>query len=122
MTAYQTDSTEALLVKEQIVIEWFKVDKTVAYIALVVGLFIIIIAHFSGGRENRNKLLFSILSAVIIGVLSFPLFVKFGLWIGLFGHQWGEIFLLSAFMVYIAALASHAYEIVTVSAKEARPN
>jgi len=122
MGPLQSDTTTVLLAKEQIVIEWFKVDKTVAYVALVVGLFIIIIAHFSGGKENRNKLLFSAACASVIGLLTFPLFVKFGHWIGLLGHKWGEIVLMTLFIIYIAALSCNAYEIVTVSAKEARPN
>ncbi len=122
MQPVQADTLKVPIIKEQMVIEWFKVDKTVAYVALVLGLFIIIIAYFSGGKENRSKLFFSILTAVIVGVLSFPLFVKFGIWTGLFGHQWGEILLLILFFAFISALASHAYEIVTVSAKEARPH
>jgi hypothetical protein len=116
------DSLKTIVVKEQMLIEWFKVDKTVSYIALVIGLFILIIAYFAGGRENKNKMLFSIASAAIIGILSLPLFIKFGLWIGILGHQWGTILLMTVFIIFIAALASHAYEIVTVSAKEARPN
>ncbi|HPN33209.1 MAG TPA: hypothetical protein PK843_01735 [bacterium] len=116
------DSTSTLVEREQMIIEWFKVDKTVAYVALVVGLFIIIIAYFSGGRENRPKLIFSILSSVVIGVLTLPLFIKFGIWVGLFGYQWGEIVLMTIYILYIAALSCNAYEIVTVSAKEARPN
>lgn len=118
----QADSTRALVEREQMIIEWFKVDKTVAYVALVVGLFIIIIAYFSGGRENRHKLIFSILSSVVIGILTMPLFIKFGIWVGLFGYQWGEIVLMTIYVLYIAALSCNAYEIVTVSAKEARPN
>jgi len=116
------DSTRALVEREQMVIEWFKVDRTVAYVALVVGLFIILIAYFSGGRENRAKLIFSILSSVVIGILTMPLFIKFGIWVGLFGYQWGEIVLMTIYILYIAALSCNAYEIVTVSAKEARPN
>ncbi len=118
----QADSTRAVVEREQMIIEWFKVDKTVAYVALVVGLFIIIIAYFSGGRENRHKLIFSILSSAVIGILTMPLFIKFGIWIGLFGYQWGEILLMTIYIFYIAALSCNAYEIVTVSAKEARPN
>ena len=118
----QPDSLKAIAVKEQMLVEWFKVDKTVSYIALVIGLFIILIAYFSGGKENRNKLLFAIISAAVIGILSLPLFIKFGIWIGLLGHQWGVIVIMIVFIAFIAALASHAYEIVTVTAKEARPN
>jgi hypothetical protein len=117
----KADTTIAM-VRDQMMVEWFKVDKTVSYVALVVGLFIIIIAYFAGGKENKAKLIFSIISATLIGILSMPLFIKFGRWLGIFGHQWGEIFLLSLFIVYVTALSCHAYEIVTVSAKEARPD
>jgi hypothetical protein len=122
MQPVQADTLKVPIIKEQMLIEWFKVDRTVAYVALVLGIFIIIIAYFSGGKENKSKLLFAIISAVVIGILSFPLFIKFGMWSGLFGHQWGEIILLVFFFTYISALACHAYEIVTVSAKEARPH
>ncbi len=117
----KADTTVTIL-RDQMMVEWFKIDKTVSYVALVVGLFIIVIAYFAGGRENKAKLIFSILSATLIGILSMPLFIKFGRWLGIFGHQWGEIFLLTVFIIFVTALASHAYEIVTVSAREARPD
>ena len=100
---------------------WFHVDTTVSYIALALGAAIIVIAYFAGGRENRNKMIFCILLASVLAVLIMPLLMRLADWLGLLATPWGQIATISSALVFAAVIAAHAYEIVTVTAREARP-
>jgi predicted PurR-regulated permease PerM len=101
---------------------WFEIHPTVSIVAFALGLMILVIAYFAGGKENFAKLWASILIALVISVLSMPLFIKFGRFFGLLKSKIGEIFVLLLLMIFISALAGHIYEIITVSAREARPD
>ncbi|RPH93211.1 MAG: hypothetical protein EHM72_16555, partial [Calditrichaeota bacterium] len=94
---------------------------TLCLIALVVGLLIIFIGYrFSGGYYNRKELTFSITISTIIGIFTVPLLFK------AFGSQHlkhnmlalGFIFIVE--IIFVAAVSAHAYEMVTVTAKEAQ--
>lgn len=94
---------------------------TICLIALVVGLLIIFIGYrFSGGYYNRKELTFSVTISTIIGIFTVPLLFK------LFGSQHlkdnmlalGFIFIVE--IIFVAAVSAHAYEMVTVTAKEAQ--
>lgn len=101
---------------------WFTIHPTISIVALALAMLIFVIAYFAGGRENRAKLLVSILLSLLIGVLSMPLFIKFGRALGLLTSTGGVVFVLVLLMTFIAALSAHIYEIITVSAREARPD
>ncbi len=101
---------------------WFEIHPTVSIVAFALGVMIFIIAYFAGGRENFTKLWSSIIISLLISVLSMPIFIKFGHFFGLLKTKLGEIFVLFLFMIFVSALAGHLYEIVTVSAREARPD
>ncbi|HNY91652.1 MAG TPA: hypothetical protein PKY55_04460 [bacterium] len=101
---------------------WFEVHPTVSIVAFALACLIVVIAYFAGGRENFRKLWMSILCALIISALAMPIFIKFGRAFGLLKTAGGEIFVLLLVMIFISALAAHIYEIITVSAREARPD
>jgi hypothetical protein len=101
---------------------WFDINPTISVVALSLGLLIFVIAYFAGGRENRAKLWMSIALSIVISILAMPLFIKLGKALGLLDSKPGEIFILFLLMIFIAGLSSHIYEIITVSAKEARPD
>lgn len=101
---------------------WFEIHPTVSIVAFALGAMIFIIAYFAGGKENFAKLWASILIALIISVLAMPMFIRFGHLFGLLKSKGGEIFVLLLVMIFISAVASHIYEIITVSAREARPD
>jgi len=101
---------------------WFEIHPTVSIVAFALACMIVIIAYFAGGRENFRKLWMSILCALIISALAMPIFIKFGRAFGLLKTAGGEIFVLLLVMFFISAVAAHIYEIITVSAREARPD
>lgn len=100
---------------------WFTINETVSVVALTMGVIIFIISYFAGGRENRNKLIISTILSVMIVSFAMPLFIKFGRWAGLLQSREGTIFILIIVFIFLAAIACHIYEIVTVSAREAHP-
>ncbi|MBN2357232.1 hypothetical protein JXO59_14040 [candidate division KSB1 bacterium] len=100
---------------------WFTINETISIVALTMGVLIFIIAYFAGGRDNRNKLIISTILSVIITSFALPLFLKLGRWLGLLESREGTIFILVLILLFLAALSCHIYEIVTVSAREARP-
>ena len=101
--------------------DWFDVSETLSFIALAVGVAILVIAYFAGGKENSSKLFFSIIVSTLVGVLVMPLFIKFGLWLGVLDTTGGVITLIILAMLFVSAVAANSYEIVTVTAREARP-
>ncbi len=102
-------------------IHWIVFNDTISIIALTLGVGIFIISYFAGGRENKSRIFFSIIFSLLVSFFSMPLFIKACEWLGIAGTPWGDIALVTFVMIFVAAVASNAYEIVTVSAKEARP-
>ncbi len=101
---------------------WFPVNETISIVALTVGILIFIIAYFAGGKENFSKIIASTVISILIAMLAMPLFIKLGQFFGILNSREGEIFILVLLMFFIAGLSAHIYEIITVSAREARPD
>ncbi len=101
---------------------WFQINETISIVALTVGILIFIIAYFAGGKENLSKLIASTVLSILIAVLAMPLFIKFGRFLGIMNTRGGEIFILLLLLFFISGLSAHIYEIITVSAREARPD
>ena len=120
MEITEVDSTQVV---EPIVnsLQWIPINKTLSLIAITLGLAIFVISYFAGGKDNNTKSLFSICFAVLIGLFSFPLFVKAAEWLGIIKTQYGMISVIVIVMIFVAAVATNIYEIVTVTAREARP-
>ena len=106
----------------QEIIEWVAINfpTTICLIAVIVGLLIIYIGYrYSGGIYNKKELTFSILISSILGVLTAPLLLKCAIWLGVLDNRivLGVIFIIEVF--FVAAVSSHTYEMVTVTAREA---
>ncbi len=115
------DSTASTIQNGGDLLWWPEIHPTVSIVALVLGFLLLVIAYFAGARDNRNKIVFSVISSVLIGILSLPLFIKFGHLLGILANPYGQVAVIVLVIVFVAMVASHAYEIVTVSAREARP-
>jgi hypothetical protein len=100
---------------------WFPVHRTVTLIAVVLACVIFVICYFAGGRENKNRIFFSYIFAALIGIMVMPLLIKAGLWLGILNSEWGAAILTSVDFIVVAAVAVNVYEIITVTAREARP-
>jgi len=100
---------------------WIPVNQTVAIVALALAVVIFIISYFAGGKENKGRILFSYLFASVSGILVMPLLIKAGTWLGLLNNDWGVTVLVMIDFVFIAAVAVNIYEIIIVTAREARP-
>jgi uncharacterized membrane protein len=117
MTSALPDTTQIT----QPALWWPEFNTTVTTIAMALGLLLLIIAYFAGARDNQNKIIFSIFTASLIGFLSMPLFIKLGEILGVIQNRWGRVGILTLAIIFVATVSSHVYEIITVSAREARP-
>jgi len=102
-------------------LQWIQMNNTIPLIALTLGISIFVISYFAGGRENKTRLLFSVIFALLIGFFSMPLIIKAGHWLGLMNSKFGSIVVITFIMFFVASIAANIYEIVNVSAREARP-
>jgi hypothetical protein len=100
---------------------WITIHQTVSLVALVLACVIFVMGYFAGGKENKNRILFSFLFASVTGILVMPLFLKAGEWLGLTENGWGVAIVIICDFIFIAAVAVNMYEIITVTAREARP-
>jgi hypothetical protein len=100
---------------------WFPIHRTVSLIALVLACVIFVMSYFAGGRENKNRIFFSSVLAALIGIMVMPFLIKAGIWLGILNNEWGAGILISVDFIIIAAVAVNVYEIITVTAREARP-
>ncbi len=116
-----SDSLQHVTGTPQGILTWFPVSETLSLIALALGCALIIIAYFTGARENKAKVLFSIISSMLIIILSMPLFLRLGKWLGILNSTWGAVTVLILALLFAVCVGVHAYEVVTVSAREARP-
>ncbi len=120
MTPTQADTVMATQTSQDL-LWWPEFHSTVSIVALILGILVFVIAYFAGGVENKSKLLFSTTLAVLIGFLSMPLFIDFFAWLGILDSAYGKLSLFVLLIMFVAGLSCHSYEIVTVSAREARP-
>jgi hypothetical protein len=120
--AASTDSLGQAAKTIEPILWWPEISDTITLVALILGFLVIIISYFAGARENSNKIFFSIILATAITLLSMPLLIYAMSWV-LDSSQslWGTIFVIVVAVIFAATVAVHAYEIVVVSAREARP-
>ncbi len=120
MEITQVDSTR---IAEPILnnLQWIPINRTLSLIAITLGLAILVISYFAGGKENSVKSLFSVCFSVLIGFFSFPLFITAANWLGIMNWQYGMIAVILVVLIFVAIITANIYEIVTVTAREARP-
>jgi hypothetical protein len=100
----------------------YPLDDYILVVAAAVGILIVIIGYFfAGGKYNQTKLLFSIVVASGVGILILPGLFKLAAMVGVRGPIVNTAIVLFD-MIFVAIVASHAYEIVTVTAQEAHPD
>ena len=96
---------------------WIVFDNNmIYYIAVAIGFFIIFIAYFfGGGKKNKMKIILSIVTGVIIGVLALPLLLKIA------GTDKPLVVALFVFLdiVFTATVTCHMYELVVIGTHEA---
>ncbi|MBN2410321.1 hypothetical protein JXQ31_01440 [candidate division KSB1 bacterium] len=102
-------------------LQWIHMNNTISLIALTLGISIFVISYFAGGKENKSRLVFSVLFALLIGFFSMPLVIKAAHWLGIMESNFGIVFVVTVVMLFVACIAANLYEIVTVTAREARP-
>ena len=121
MEFVEIDSTQALAPVTNGQFQWLHFNNTLSIVAITMGLCIFVIAYFAGGRENSTRIIFSVVLAWLVGFFSMPLLIRAATWLGLLDMPYGNVILVSVLILLVAALAANAYEIVTVTAREARP-
>jgi hypothetical protein len=119
--ASPTDTTFSVFRSTDDFFWWLPVNDTVAYVALAIGAMIMFIAYFAGGKENMPRIIFSIFVSVIVGGLVMPLLVRGASWLGILSYDWGKMAVIVADLLVVATVATNTYELITVTAKEARP-
>ncbi|MBN1997717.1 hypothetical protein JW935_09205 [candidate division KSB1 bacterium] len=100
---------------------WLPVSETLSIIALVLGGSIILFSYFAGGKENVSKIFFSFIVSTMSGLLAMPYIVRLGAYLDILNYEWGMMVVVMTDAVFVALVAVCAYEIVTVTAREARP-
>ncbi|HNR68099.1 MAG TPA: hypothetical protein PKN04_10145 [bacterium] len=115
------DSTQTAAANTAIdYIYWPHIHPTISIVALVVGILIMFIAYIAGGRYNSSKIIFSVTCAFLIGILTVPLFIRLANVLSV-SQKVGQAGILLLIILFVAMVSTHAYEVVTVSAREARP-
>ncbi|MBN1464253.1 hypothetical protein JXA02_00730 [candidate division KSB1 bacterium] len=96
---------------------WLTMESNVIYyIAVAIGFFIIFVSYFfGGGKRNRIKILLSISTSVIIGVLTLPLLLKIA---GTENPALVAFFLLLD-IIFTTTVSCHMYELVVIGTHEA---
>ena len=96
---------------------WFMFDNNIIYyIAVAIGFFIIFISYFfGGGKTNRGKIVLSISTGVIVGILTLPLLLKIA---GTEKPMLVAFFVLLD-IIFTATVTCHMYELVVVGTHEA---
>lgn len=98
-----------------------KFPTTICLIALMAGLLIIFVGYkYAGGIFNKKELSFSIFISSLIGTFTAPLLLKLAIRLGLHDNHimLGIVFIIE--VIFVAAVSSHAYEMVTVTARESQ--
>lgn len=103
--------TETLVVH----FSWPEISSTLSIAALVLALAIFVFGLFSGVRANKIRLVFAVCLATVIGWLTMPLAVKGASALHLMTSKAGVVILVTAMMLFVAAVATFIYEIITVT-------
>jgi hypothetical protein len=94
---------------------WPAINNTVSIVALVLALTVFVFGVFSGTRANKVRMIFALCLATAIGWFTMPLAIKGAAALNLLGTKAGVMILITVMMVFVAALATTIYEIVTVT-------
>jgi hypothetical protein len=94
---------------------WPEFSDTVSIVALVLAAAIFVFGVFSGARANKVRMVFAVCLATVIGWFAMPMAVKAALAVNMLGTKTGVVILITAMMVFVTALATIIYEIVTVT-------
>ncbi|NOY61428.1 MAG: hypothetical protein GXO75_21145 [Calditrichaeota bacterium] len=114
-----TDSLSALGIAR---LKMYNPDSKIVLIAVALGIAIILIGYFfAGGKKNKTAVGFAISVSTVVGILTLPLIFQLGESLNLMGRPPAVTVLIILDFVFIACVSALAYEIVTVTAREARP-
>jgi hypothetical protein len=94
---------------------WPAINNTVSVVALVLAVTVFVFGVFSGTRGNKIRMVFAVCLATAIGWFAMPMAVKAASALNILGTKTGVVVLVSAMMLFVAALATTIYEIVTVT-------
>ena len=94
---------------------WPVISNTASIVALVLALAIFVFGVFSGARANKVRMVFAVGLSTLIGWFTMPLAVKAASALHMLDTKTGVVILITAMMVFVTALATSIYEIVTVT-------
>jgi len=94
---------------------WPGINNTVSVVALVLALAIFVFGAFSGARANKIRIVFAVCLSAGIGWCAMPLMVKAASVLHIADAGSGGMILVTAMMLFVAAVATSIYEIVTVT-------
>ena len=94
---------------------WPMVNGTVSIVALVLAVMIFIFGMFSGARANKVRMVFAVCLSTVIGWFTMPMAVKLVSVLNMLDTMTGIVILITVMMVFVAALATTIYEIITVT-------
>jgi hypothetical protein len=94
---------------------WPEMSNTVSIVALVVALMVFVFGAFSGARANKIRIVFAVILSTAIGWFAMPLAVKAASALHILDMNSGLMILITAMMLFVAAVATSIYEIITVT-------
>ena len=94
---------------------WPEISNTVSSSALLLALAVFVFGMFSGVRANKARIIFSVCLSTVIAWLTMPLAVKEASALHLVNTKTGVVILVTAMMLFVAAVAASVYEIITVT-------
>lgn len=94
---------------------WPDVSGTASIVALALAAAIFVFGAFSGTRGNKVRIIFSVCLATAIGWFTMPLAVKAATTLHLQDSETGEVILVTAMMLFVTAVATSLYEVITVT-------
>lgn len=94
---------------------WPNINFTLSIAALVLALSVFVFGLFSGVKANKVRIIFAVLLATVIGWLVMPLAIKAGTFLHLTGSATGIMIIVTVMMLFVAAIATSIYEIITVT-------
>jgi hypothetical protein len=94
---------------------WLEIHNTVSVAAVVLALAVFVFGAFSGARANKFRIVFAVCLSTVIGWLTMPLAVKAASAVHLVDTETGVVILVTVMMLFVAAVATSIYEIITVT-------
>lgn len=104
---------------------WPEINPTIAWVALLIGVLLMVVGYFAGGRMNGSKILICIILTTIIGFLGRstlnPVLVFLVLSLKL-DPRTAQVLTSTIWMFFVAGVGIMLYETLIVTAKEAYPH